>query len=135
MEIQCPSNKVPATYCNRHHYLSLTLQAVYDNKRRFVDTCVCCSSKIHDSKVFRSSSLLKRLPVVCQTGKYHVLGDAAYPVREYLLTPFRYYGGLSKQHKDFNAKFSATRVLIENTFGILKKRFRQFIWSFALSAG
>ncbi|KAK8774901.1 hypothetical protein V5799_010565 [Amblyomma americanum] len=33
VEIQCPSNKVAATCCNRHHHLSLTLQAVCDNKR------------------------------------------------------------------------------------------------------
>ncbi|KAK8770910.1 hypothetical protein V5799_025846 [Amblyomma americanum] len=128
VEIQCPSNKVAAIYCNRHHHLSLTLQAVCDNKRRFVDTCVGCSSRIHDSRVFRKSSLVRNLPVVCQAGKYHVLGDAAYPVRQYLLTPFRDYGGLWKQHRDFNAKFSATGVLIENAFGILKKRFRQLIY-------
>ncbi|KAK8774029.1 hypothetical protein V5799_011437, partial [Amblyomma americanum] len=34
VEIQCPSNKVAATYCNGHHHLSLTLRAVCDNKPR-----------------------------------------------------------------------------------------------------
>nr|XP_050034907.2 putative nuclease HARBI1 [Dermacentor andersoni] len=128
IKIQCPDNKVSSTYCNRHHYLSITLQAVCDHKRRFVDTCIGSSSKIHDSRIFKLSSLSKKLPKLCEDNAYHLLGDAAYPLRPYLLTPFRDYGALSKAHMDFNKKFSATRVLIENSFSNLKKRFRQLIY-------
>lgn len=128
IRIQCPENKIASTYVNRHHFLSMTLQAVCDNKRRFSDVLVGSSSKIHDSRVFRLSSLAKKIPGICQGGRYHILGDAAYPVRPFLLTPYRDYGALTKQKKKFNAKFSATRVLIENSFGILKKRFRQLMY-------
>lgn len=41
------------------------------------------------------------------------------------MTPFRDCGSLTKKHRDFNVKFSGTRVLIENAFADLKKRFRQ----------
>ncbi|KAH7940847.1 hypothetical protein HPB49_006814 [Dermacentor silvarum] len=127
IKIQCPDNKVSSTYCNRHHHLSLTLQAVCAYKRRFLDTCQGSSSKIHDSRIFKLSSLSKKLPKLCDNNAYHLLGDAAYPLRPYLLTPFRDYEALSKAHIDFN-KFSATRVLIENSFSNLKKRFRQLIY-------
>lgn len=128
INIQCPKKKIPSTYCNRHQTLSMTLQAVCDHKRRFVDVLVGNSSKSHDSRCLRRSELLKKLPGICQGDRYHLLGDAAYPLRPYLLTPYRDYGRLSKHQKEFNAKFSATRVLIENAFSTLKKRFRQLIY-------
>lgn len=127
VKIQCPANKVASTYCNRHHYLSLTLQAVCDHKRRFLDAFTGTSSKMHDSHVFSLSPLSKNIASVCQ-GRYHILGDAAYPLREYLLTPYRDYGAMNKQQKGFNFKFSGTRVLIENAFSTLKKRFRQLMY-------
>ncbi|XP_072144215.1 putative nuclease HARBI1 [Dermacentor andersoni] len=127
IKIQCPEKKVASTYCNRHHYLSLTLQAVCDDKRRFLDAFIGSSSKMHDSHVFSLSPLSKKISAVCQ-GSYHLLGDAAYPLREHLLTPYRDYGALTKQQKHFNYKFSATRVLIENAFSTLKKRFRQLMY-------
>ncbi|CAN7977477.1 unnamed protein product, partial [Ixodes persulcatus] len=58
-------------------------------------------------------------------GGYHILGDGAYQVREHLMTPYRDYGNLSGRQTSFNAKLCGTRVCIENTFGILKQRFRQ----------
>ncbi|KAH7984590.1 hypothetical protein HPB52_022864 [Rhipicephalus sanguineus] len=60
ISIQCPENKIASTYVNRHHFLSMTLQAVCDNKRRFSDVLVESSSKIHNSRVFRLSSLAKK---------------------------------------------------------------------------
>ncbi|XP_064487595.1 putative nuclease HARBI1 [Ornithodoros turicata] len=124
IKIQC-TKKVAATYCNRHHYLSITLQAVCDKRRRFVDVLVGSSSRTHGARVFRQSSLATKLPGLCQGDKYHLLGDAANPLRQYLLTNYRDYRNLSKAQREFNKKFSATPVLIENAFSTLKKRFRQ----------
>ncbi|KAH7955676.1 hypothetical protein HPB52_002848 [Rhipicephalus sanguineus] len=75
IRIQCPANKIASTYVNRHHFLSMTLQAVCDNKRRFSDALVGSSRKIHNSRVFRLSSLAKKIPGICQGGRYHTLGD------------------------------------------------------------
>lgn len=58
---------------------------------------------------------------------FHLLGDSAYPLLENLLTPFRDYGNLTHMQRNYNYKFCATRVRIENSFGILKARFRQLI--------
>lgn len=53
------------------------------------------------------------------------MGDAAYPAREYLITPFKDYGSMTSEERDFNQDFSATRVTIENSFQVLKRRFMQ----------
>lgn len=122
VRIQSPANKIASTYGNRLNFLSITLQAVCDNRKRFTDVLVRSSMKTHDSRVFRMPSLAKRLPGLCLGDKYKILGDAAYPARPSLLTPYRDFGGLSKTKRDFKAIISATLVLIENSFGNLKKR-------------
>lgn len=58
---------------------------------------------------------------------YHILGDAAYPLQKYLLTPYRDYGNLTAAQQNYNHKLSTTRVKIENTFALLKQRFRQLM--------
>ncbi|CAN7988265.1 unnamed protein product, partial [Ixodes pacificus] len=120
-----PAKKIRSTYVNRHHFPSFTLQAVCDRRKRFVDVFTGHPSKVHDGRVFRTSSIAAKLPQICSVDKYHILGDAAYPIREYLLTPYRNYGKQTRKERIFNAKFSGTRVLIENAFADLKNRFRR----------
>lgn len=72
------------------------------------------------------SSISRRLPLICEK-RFHILGDGAYEIREYLLTPYRNYENLSRQKQKYNDKFCATRVVIESAFGILKGRFRQLL--------
>ncbi|KAK8772096.1 hypothetical protein V5799_024659 [Amblyomma americanum] len=122
--VRCPAGKVRSVYVNRHYYPSLTLQGICDNRKRFLDASAGAPSKIHGSRIFRLSNISKKLPQLC-AGKYQILGDAAYPSREFLMTPIRYYGSLDASDKTFNTELSATRVLIENAFGELKGRFRQ----------
>lgn len=119
-----PANKIRSTYINRHDLVSMTLQGICDAKKRYLDVCVGSPSRIHDSRVFSLSPISEELPVICQE-KYHLLGDAAYPLREYLLTPFKDYGTLSQKDRKFNLKHCQTRVKVENSFSDLKGRFRQ----------
>lgn len=48
-------------------------------------------------------------------------------IKLWLLTPYRDYGNLSVDKIHYNKVFSGTRVLIENTFGLLKNRFRNLM--------
>jgi len=59
--------------------------------------------------------------------KYNLLGDGAYPIQEKLLVPYNDYGRLTESQKTFNKILNSTRVLIENTFGLLKSRFKQLL--------
>lgn len=102
------------------------MQGICDSKLRFLDVFTGVPSKIHDSRIFKLSFISKKLPIICSP-KYHLLGDSAYSLREYLLTPYRAYENLSESEKIYNLKFCQTRVKIENAFGVLKCRFRQLM--------
>ncbi|EEC13772.1 hypothetical protein IscW_ISCW024714 [Ixodes scapularis] len=45
-----------------------------------------------DAQAFRRSFVFNDLPQICEGDKYRVVGDAAYPLREYPLNLFRNYG-------------------------------------------
>lgn len=57
-------------------------------------------------------------------GSGFILGDSAYPLRNYLLVPYRDNGFLTPMQKRFNFIHSSTRVCIEQAFGRLKGKFR-----------
>ncbi|KAK9688108.1 DDE superfamily endonuclease [Popillia japonica] len=82
--------------------------------------------KIHDTRALKLSHIKDKFPVICGD-RFHILRDSAYPVREYLLTPYRNYGNTNNEKENFNKKLAGTRVLIENAFGLLKFRFRQIM--------
>lgn len=105
---------------------SLTLQAICDADKIFLDVFTGKPSKVHDAHVFKLSFISTMLPETCGD-EWHILGDAAYPLKKYLITPYRNYGNLTEEQKNFNYNFSACRVKIENAFGLLKTRFRQLI--------
>lgn len=124
--IRTPAHKIKSTYVNRHDSTSITLQGICNANKEFLDVFVGCPSKIHDSRVFKLSFIYNDLPTHCDK-KWHLLGDAAYPLCDWLLTPYRDYGNLTPQQRFFNRTHSCCRVSIENTFGILKQRFRQLM--------
>lgn len=127
IKVRTPAHKIKSTYVNRHDIPSMTLQGICDARKRFVDVFSGIPSKIHDARVLKLSDVYEALPGICEGNKYHILGDAAYPTREWLIVPYKDYGNLSEKQKMFNKKFCAARVKIENTFGLLKGRFRQLI--------
>ncbi|KAJ8300849.1 hypothetical protein KUTeg_022368 [Tegillarca granosa] len=55
----------------------------------------------------------------------HLVADAAYPLRRWLLTPYRDNGHLNQEQKHFNYMHSSNRVVIERLFGLLKGRYRR----------
>ncbi|CAN7977763.1 unnamed protein product, partial [Ixodes persulcatus] len=128
VDTRCPAHKIPSTHTNRHDKKSYSMQAICDSDRKFLDVFLGHTGKTHDAQAFRRSFVLDDLPQICEGDKYHILGDVAYPLREYLLTPFRNYGKLVPDEVNYNLKLSQTRVRIENAFGLLKGRFRQLLY-------
>lgn len=55
----------------------------------------------------------------------HLIGDGAYSLSSKLLVPFKDNGHLTNIQKGYNKKLSQTRVVIENSFALLKARFRR----------
>ncbi|XP_055856165.1 putative nuclease HARBI1 [Episyrphus balteatus] len=124
--IRKPANKIRSTYVNRHDLLSLTFQGICDADTRYTDVFVGAPSKIHDARIFQLSFISKELPQLCGS-EYHILGDAAYPLREYLLTPVKDTGNMTERRRKYNKKLSQTRVTIENSFAFIKTLFRQLM--------
>ncbi|KAI4469606.1 hypothetical protein MML48_1g02433 [Holotrichia oblita] len=124
--IVTPAKKIKSTYTNRHDIPAMTLQGICDANKKFINVFTGVPGKIHDSRVFKLSDISTQLPKECGAN-YHLLGDSAYYIREWLITPYRDYGNLTEEEKKFNKIHSSTRVLIENSFGLLKGRFRQLL--------
>ena len=79
--------------------------------------------RVHDSRVFRRSHLgcvvLPNLPE-----RYHVVGDAAYPLSKSLLTPNK-GRNLPNDKEHYNHILSRNRIIIERSFALLKCRWRK----------
>ncbi|KAH9371220.1 hypothetical protein HPB48_010881 [Haemaphysalis longicornis] len=73
-------------------------------------------------------------PAKCSSG--YTFGDSAYPLSPWLLTPYRDTERTFPAWKRaFNKRLSQKRVAIENTFGLLKQRFRRLYLVDAKSVG
>ena len=99
--------------------LQCCFQMVCDAQRR-ITSCVATSpGSVHDSRVFRRSGLCRLFETGVHSG--FLLGDSGYPCRTFLMTPF--LNPSTQAEENFNMSLCVTRVLVEQTFGILKRRF------------
>jgi len=125
----------PADYYNRKGWYSMVCQAVVDANYCFTNVYVGWPGRVHDARIFSNSGLYRQgengelfqqhttningidIPVL-------LLGDAAYPLKPWLMRPFSDFGNLTHEQKTFNYKHSSTRMVVEGTFGRLKGRWR-----------
>ncbi|XP_065668041.1 uncharacterized protein LOC136088280 [Hydra vulgaris] len=111
-------------------------QGLVDSKYLFRDIFVGWTGKSHDSRVFKNSPLYKEclartfLPTNLskiidniEIGPL-ILGDSAYPLKNWLMKPYSDRGNLSIEEAKFNVSLSKCRVVVENGFGRLKGRFQ-----------
>ena len=96
-------------YYNHKGFPSIQLQVVDDDRLCITSAFVDYPGCTHDARVFRNSALCQRmdsgqLPLI-QDGL--IIGDSAYPLKSWLVTPFR------------------DRQCVERSIGMLKGRFRR----------
>ena len=81
----------------------------------------------HDARVFRNSALCQKMDSgqlsLIQDG--FIIGDSAYPLKSWLVTPFRDTGHLTAAQRNYNRTVSAQRQCVERSIGMLKGRFRR----------
>jgi len=105
----------------------ILLQAVCDATLKFTDIFVGCPGSCTDAKVWRSSPLGKQLDQDSTSlipEGMHLLGDSAYPLRDYLLVPYR-SRCLSRAKQNYNDKLNARKAAIRQAFGQVKGRFQR----------
>ncbi|XP_028325402.1 non-structural maintenance of chromosomes element 4 homolog A isoform X1 [Gouania willdenowi] len=122
-------------YCNRRGWHSMVLQAVVDGKGLFWDVCVGFPGSVRYERVLRQSQfwkdfgdgqLLGQNKVTesgCDVGHY-LIGDAAYPMHEWLMKPFLDTGSLTPEQKMYNSRLKYARSVAETAFRRLKGRWR-----------
>ena len=84
------------SYVNRKGYHSVILQAVCSHDMRFTSCFVGWPGSF---QVLRNSQFWVDGPKVC--GQYHILGDGAYPITPWLMTPYRDIGNLTRDQKHY----------------------------------
>lgn len=141
--IQAPPNS-GTQYYNYKKQFSIVLLGICDAEYQFTYFNVGGFGSESDGGIFRNSSIGQQLenseldlPVPEQIYgsnfdvPYVFLGDAAFPLRPYLMTPF---GGrnLDPEQIFHNRELSRGRCRIENAFGVLAGRWQVLLKSMKL---
>lgn len=141
--IQKPG-KSGSMFYNYKGTFSIILMAIVDADYKFIYADVGAAGSLGDAAVFNKckiSSMLESNELAIPdddlvTGidvplPYMLVGDDAFPLRNYLMKPFR-RRNLSNDEIIFNYRLSRARRVVENAFGILANRFRVFRTPIAL---
>lgn len=131
--VQSPAEQTTAYY-NHKGFHSIQAQIICDHKYRIRNVCTGFPGRVHDARVFANSKIGQK----CERGiifnaptkkirgvevPVYFIGDPAYPLLPHLMKPYS-YGGLTKEQQHFNFCLSSTRIIVENTIGRLKARWR-----------
>ena len=118
--IQSPGGNNAELFRNRKGYFSINVQAVASADLTFTNVVSRWHGSAHDATIFDNSRLCARF----ETGEFgqgHLLGDAGYPCRSYLLTPVSVANSAAQQR--YNCAHIQTRNVVERAFGVVKRRF------------
>lgn len=138
INIQQPPHSA-SDYINYKGYFSIVLLALVDYDYCFMFAEVGAKGRISDGGVFNSSVLSEKItnntinlpPPSSLPGcnielPYVFLGDGAFPLSNHLMKPFPGHHAIGTPQRLFNQKLSSSRVVVENTFGIMASKFRVF---------
>ena len=110
-------------FCDRKKKFGLNLQAICDDKHRFIDINVGHTGDTSDYLAYSTSDIYKRIEGGTDFIKpgYLLYGDAAYSNTKHMIVPFK---NVKDGPKDaFNFYQSQVRINIECSFGMLVNKF------------
>ncbi|XP_050311513.1 uncharacterized protein LOC126747063 [Anthonomus grandis grandis] len=136
--IKCPPH-TGSEYYNYKGTYSIVLMALVDNDYKFIFADVGGQGRISDGGIFQNYLLWKKIdtnqlnlpPDVPLPGRetstpYVFLGDGAFALHKNVMKPFPGNHDMGTKERIFNYKLSSSRVIVENTFGVLTSVFRVF---------
>ncbi|KAL7296896.1 hypothetical protein TKK_0010286 [Trichogramma kaykai] len=123
-------------YYNYKKYFSSVLQAVVDANTRFITIDICKYGSLSNGGIFNASltkmaltEKILTIPTPSNLPSSHVkcphffIGDGAYTLCDYLMTPFRRFN-LTPAAKVYNKRLSRARCIVENAFGRISQKWR-----------
>ena len=119
--------KLQAPVINEHEYVnrsgrhSINVQLICDAELRILNCVVKYPGSVHDARILREGAVWRALEQNPRPVDGFLLGDSAYPLREWLLTPF--INPHTPPEVAYSRAFVSTRVTIERCNGVLKRRF------------
>ena len=122
VKIFCPTiSEVPnpGKYYSRKGSFAINVQVIVDMKKRVLWRHIGEMGSSHDSPIFHESKLGKFMEDNAETFKQKgifLVGDSAYSLRSYLMTPYNNPGSKSAQD-NFNYFLSSCRIFVECCFG------------------
>lgn len=133
--ISAPNVDGKIDYFSRKQRYTIGLQGLIGANLVFLDVATGFPGSCHDARNLRNSSLFRRAEnneiltkpedvIEGSNIRPLVLGDGAYPLLPWLVTPYQFGPALTRPQRKFNKKLSQGRVHVERSFGILKARWR-----------
>ena len=115
----------PIAYYGRKNFPSINVQGTVDARECFTSIDVSFPGSVHDARIYRLSDVYTLMSSAPEAANCILLGDEAYPISPWLLTPFRRrdFANLQPHQINYNTIIARERVIVERCFGILKRRF------------
>ena len=129
--IRCPTlSEVnnPGKYFARKGFYALNVQVICDKNKKIIWRSIGQLGSIHDSRAFNISSFATYLKANVQKftdACLYFVGDSAYALRPYLMTPYDNVLPGTKEDT-FNYFLSRNRIYVECVFGEINRRFGIF---------
>ena len=120
VRIEKPNGNFGDEFINRKQFPSINVQATCNSN--YVFTSVDCSwpGSVHDNRIFKNSDIYQTM--AANNYKGTLLGDEGYGIAPFLMTPFP-NPVVDPREKRYNKLHTQNRVVIEQCFGQLKRRF------------
>ncbi|XP_071628962.1 uncharacterized protein [Temnothorax longispinosus] len=102
---------------------AIILQSVCDARMKFTDCFAGFAGSVGDLRVFRNSDLWREIQIDKQSffpNDEFIIGDKAYPVLTWCISPYIDRGQLTAAQIKFNTVLSSKRSVIERAFALLK---------------
>jgi hypothetical protein len=111
----------PTAFFTRKKRYALHCQGIVDFRGIFINYVVGWPGSVHDARVYANSDFFLNKSEYIE-GDDYILGDSAYPISPFLISPFK--NPSNYRHRQFNFIHSKHRVAVENAFSRLKARFK-----------
>jgi hypothetical protein len=110
----------PGNFFSRKGFFALNVQAICDSSKRFLWVSTGHQGSTHDSVAFADTKLIDELSSMAEwlrSKQFFLVGDSAYSLASWIMTPFPDASVVGGFHDSFNFWLSNSRIRIECSFG------------------